>query len=193
MVQSSSLIKNRKCTPNKSYTNKPRKESYNMSFKIMNLLYLLFLFSIGNAGSTQLRNFNHPKDSETFLGKKKIVLAGDSIEVSMYKIKHFANNEVYLIYRTIGGDDYEKDSTVYEDGTYSIEEFLHRKNTVRLRNKKGVTHFMKYDNNDRMIESYFIGLDADVKDNPYYKESHGDTIFLDVELFNKSGGFIFFD
>ena len=93
----------------------------------MNLLYLLFLFSIGNAGSTRLRNFNHSKDSETFLGKKKIVLAGDSIEVSMYKIKHFANNEVYLIYRTIGGDDYEKDSTVYEDGTYSIEDFLHRK------------------------------------------------------------------
>lgn len=50
---------------------------------------------------------------------------------------------------------------------------------------------MKYDNNDRMIESYFIGLDADVKDNPYYKESHGDTVFLDVKLFNKSSGFFF--
>ena len=71
-----------------------------MSFKIMNLLYLLFLFSIGNAGSTQLRNFNHPKDSETFLGKKKIVLAG-GVSANSYiraRLDSLANKENLEMY-----------------------------------------------------------------------------------------------
>lgn len=122
----------------------------------------------------------------TFHGKDTVIIKGKSVELNVEKAVYQNCDNIKFVSYKKQSSDYKIviDSSVYANGSYSVDENNLITNIGRLRMIDGMTIFDVYDKSANLVDSYSVGWPKDYvyeKDGSlrsYIREVRGDTAFM---------------